>query len=364
MKKLFVLFAILFATSMLGVVAQPKIRFDKQQHDFGNINEFDGKVTHTFRFVNAGNDSLFIKNVRTSCGCTKPIYPINTIAPGDSGCVEITFDPSNRPGEFSKPIYVYANTIPERTILRIIGVVERPAALDSARNYTYRIGDVGLKTLHLSYKTIAKGHVVEKQLDVINLGKDSLSPIAVDVPSHIMVTFDPPTLQPGEVGKMRVVYNPDAIDDWGFRRDEFDLRGTTVQNDEATVTFSTITVSATLQEDFDNYTEQQIEEAPILVVGQDKVDFKVITGTKKVRREIYVVNAGFSPLEIHKINCDNEVLKATIEKNRIRPGQSTKLIIEIDPLKVRTKTMTTELFIVSNAPTNPRQSVRVTAEFQ
>jgi hypothetical protein len=90
----------------------------------------------------------------------------------------------------------------------------------------------------------------------------------------------------------------------------------------------------------------------------------VVEGTKKVQREIYVVNAGYSPLEIHKIRTDGGVINAYVKKNKIKPGQSTVMVIELDPMRARSNTLLSDIFIVSNDPSNPSQAIRITAELR
>ena len=106
-----------------------------------------------------------------------------------------------------------------------------------------------------------------------------------------------------------------------------------------------------------------LKEVKIALLEAD-VNFKVVKGTQKVQREVYVVNAGFSPLVIHKVRCDNSAIQAHIKKTKLKPGQSTKLIIEADPMRAKSNTLISDLYIVSNDPGKPSQAIRVTAEFQ
>ena len=52
MKKLFLLSCMLISISMMA--QQPVITFEKTTHDFGKINEADGRVTTVFEFTNEG----------------------------------------------------------------------------------------------------------------------------------------------------------------------------------------------------------------------------------------------------------------------------------------------------------------------
>ena len=65
MKKLFLLSCMLVSISMMA--QQPVITFEKTTHDFGKINEADGRVTTVFEFTNEGMVPLVLTNVRASC---------------------------------------------------------------------------------------------------------------------------------------------------------------------------------------------------------------------------------------------------------------------------------------------------------
>jgi hypothetical protein len=78
-------------------------------HNFGEIVEKTGKVTHTFEIVNKGDGPLVITRVIASCGCTTPEWTKEPVAPKGKAKVNITYDPAGRPGPFTKSISVYSN---------------------------------------------------------------------------------------------------------------------------------------------------------------------------------------------------------------------------------------------------------------
>lgn len=127
MKRL--LSIVILAATTIIAWADPTISFVEKSHDFGNINEADGPVTYTFRFTNDGDKPLVIISAKSECGCTKPKYPMQPIAPGSDSAVSVTFDPVGYAGEFMKDIKVRTNDKKHRIVrLRITGVVipERP----------------------------------------------------------------------------------------------------------------------------------------------------------------------------------------------------------------------------------------------
>lgn len=126
MKRVFSLFAVTLI-SMLSFMTMaagegPVMTFETKIHDFGTIKEAEGPVTYTFEFTNTGDEPLVIVNVNASCGCTRPEYPKAPVKPGQKGKIKVTFNPTGRPGEFSKDVKIRTNGN-KRPVLKITGVV-------------------------------------------------------------------------------------------------------------------------------------------------------------------------------------------------------------------------------------------------
>lgn len=74
---------IFLAALLINIVAmaqEPVMTFDKTTHDFGKINEADGRVTTVFEFKNEGMTPLVLTNVRASCGCTTLSGHVNPLS--------------------------------------------------------------------------------------------------------------------------------------------------------------------------------------------------------------------------------------------------------------------------------------------
>ena len=111
---------------MLSVMVMSQkaiISFDTKTHDFGKVNEEDGKITYVFDFVNRGNAPLVISHVQASCGCTTPTWSKEPIESGKKGSITVTYNPDGRPGVFTKTITVYSNASDEEFVLTIHGEV-------------------------------------------------------------------------------------------------------------------------------------------------------------------------------------------------------------------------------------------------
>jgi len=101
----------------MSMVRTARVEFEKEGHNFGVVPD-TGTVTCTFTFTNVGNDMLIISQIDSECGCTVPELDIRDYLPGESGTIEVRFDPKDRPGKHHKFITVKSNDIslPERKL--------------------------------------------------------------------------------------------------------------------------------------------------------------------------------------------------------------------------------------------------------
>ena len=105
---------------------QPVITFEKTDHDFGKINEADGKVTTIFTFKNEGMEPLVLSNVRASCGCTTPKWTQKPVMPGKTGEIGVRYN-TNNVGGFTKTVTITSNAVNEaRVVVKIKGNVVQP----------------------------------------------------------------------------------------------------------------------------------------------------------------------------------------------------------------------------------------------
>ncbi|MDE6297833.1 MAG: DUF1573 domain-containing protein [Muribaculaceae bacterium] len=103
--------------------AESKITFSEKRHNFGTVKEDGGPVSYEFQFVNEGDGNLIIYEATAQCGCTKPEYPKNPVAPGKTGKIKVTYNPIGRPGPFEKVVTVKSNGKTGKTRLKIMGTV-------------------------------------------------------------------------------------------------------------------------------------------------------------------------------------------------------------------------------------------------
>lgn len=114
--------------------ATPQIEIESKRYSFGNVSMANGIVRHVFPIKNSGGVDLKISDISTSCMCTKAIFETNneksptfgmkghgtnpsfwsdTIEPGQSANLEISFDPNahgpNATGPITRTVTMFSN---------------------------------------------------------------------------------------------------------------------------------------------------------------------------------------------------------------------------------------------------------------
>ena len=166
------LFLAWFGLPVWTGASEPDVRFRAYVYDFGRLIEGE-KTVCGYRFRNAGEDTLVIENVRTSCGCTAALVSAKRVAPGEEGEIHVTFDSTGRLGETHKTMTVFSND-PDtpKTELTLSGIVwsevvviprrigfgnvERSALTSGATP-----GGKGGKEVHVKFPTDPKLRVTE-----------------------------------------------------------------------------------------------------------------------------------------------------------------------------------------------------------
>ena len=79
--------------------------FQLTNHDFGTVARA-AKTEHRFYFDNPYNQTIHVRSVRTSCGCTTPSVETETVAPGARGSILAKFNTGTHTGARSATLTV------------------------------------------------------------------------------------------------------------------------------------------------------------------------------------------------------------------------------------------------------------------
>ena len=105
--------------------AMPKIKFEKDLYDFGEISQGE-KVSFSYSFTNTGDADLVITSAQGSCGCTVPTWPKEPIKAGATAQIDVVFDSNGKSGKQHKRVTIVANTTPATNVVALTGSVIAP----------------------------------------------------------------------------------------------------------------------------------------------------------------------------------------------------------------------------------------------
>ncbi len=350
MKKL-LSFICMTLISFATFAQKANIKFETETHDFCEIQEKDGSVTYVFNYQNTGDAPLVITQVKASCGCTTPEWTQTPVRAGESGSIKVTFNPANRPGSFNKTISVQSNASKPLTTLRISGkVLQRPKTLEET--YPVVMDSIRLMNNHIPFTKIKPTEVKTEEVKVINNSSVDVTPNFINVPAHITIVSNPTTIKAGSEAVFQATYDASKKNDWGY------------VSDRIYVTFSdkkeyhnTLTLSATIEEDFSNVDEK---DAPVFEVNEKSHDFGDISQSNKVETDFVVTNTGKDNLIIRKVKASCGCTAVTPQKTILAKGESTNIHVTFDP-RGKSGRQSKTITVITNDPKNSNVLLRISA---
>jgi len=317
MKRMLILTGIvlILAYSLKAQQKEPELVFDKTTHDFGQIKEDGGKVTHKFTFTNTGAKPLVINEVKAACGCTSPSWSQQPISSGKKGYVGATFDPLRRPGSFNKSILLRTNASDETVILRIKGKV-LPKKKTLADKYPRQMGDLRLKSHHMAFVEVKHTETKRDSLAIANASDQKMTLSFSGVPEHIDLHTKSKVLKSGEESYIYGTYDATHINDWGFKMDRVRIK---VNGNN--VAHNTLVISAKISEDFSDLSQQERKSAPNVEFEETTFNFGTAKQNKEIEHVFRFKNTGKRELKIRKIRATCGCTTVNPDKEIIGPGE-------------------------------------------
>lgn len=355
MKHLFAIAATMLMT-LTAMGQTPVITFDKTTHDFGKINEADGRVTTVFTFKNEGIAPLVLSNVRASCGCTTPKWTREPIEPGQTGEITVTYNPSGRPGRFQKTVTVTSNATEPSTRLYIKGEVI-PKPVKPVDEYPVKMGELSLKRKSANFGTLTQGS--SKQIE-IEYANQTSQPVTVAIlmsenDSYIKNNVTLQTVEPNQTGKLQ----------FSLQTTECPLLGpvsTTAYvmvNGKRDISSTyEISLSANIKEDFSQLTVEQRQQAPIAEIEKE-INLGTIAKGKKTASKITIANVGINPLYVRRVIVNDEKIKYVAPK-AVKGGKKADLKLEVEvAANANPAQYSRVLTLITNDPNKPVTNVKI-----
>ena len=338
----------------LAASAGAEVRWLSTTHNFGAFHEDDGTVQCTFRYINTGDAPLHITAARTSCGCTLPRYTRDDVMPGDTAEVAVSYDPTGRPGRFSKNVYIETNTEPARSTLTISGVVIG-APTTVAQRYPADMGPVmRFSRGAIMAGDVARGRMKTVFLEMYNAGLDTLRPAIVYTPPFIDASWLPADVAPGEQASLVCHVRTERCDQWGLVADSIVI-APSAKSAERYALPATVVIS----EDFSRLTDADRAKAPVIEAETERIDLGTLNRDGGPQHNaVRLRNIGANPLEIRRVYCADDGVKVSVDRSKIKKGKTATISISVDPARFPGSIVNTKIIVISNDPTRPSLPIR------
>ncbi len=366
MKKLLV-----FALSLccVGVMAQDAvITFTETSHDFGRIPEEGGKVTHVFEFKNEGMSPLTLTNVRASCGCTTPNWTKSPVGPGETGVINVTYNPNGRPGKFSKTITVTSNAKEPTLKLYISGEVI-PKSAKPADKYKVKMGNLNVSQKDLNFNEMRKTDKDgETKTQHIQYANNTDKPVKVTLlineedQGFVIPEVSLSEIAPNQEDTISITLLSEKSRVWGPISTSAYVVIDGVR-DEA----NKINIKANIVEDFSVLTDAERKNAPILELPNE-INLGSVQAGATVKTNVKIKNAGNSSLLIRRVVNNDKKLRVT-SKSTLKAGKSGSIAVTLDAVTADGKPLekgdySRQITLITNDPQNNTKKINIVWKVQ
>lgn len=348
MKQVVIFFCVWVAD--VSGQTQTKISFQKDLHDFGIISESGGNVSHTFVFRNITEQTVEIKDVETSCGCTVTEWTNEPVKPGKEGQIEVLFNPSGRPGFFRKSIQVTFLPGSVIAILQVSGQVMEKSK-PPKEIFDHRDGQLMTRSSGFNLgKVYINQESVTQNFNLYNNGSTILKINGADFAEHLTVKF-PKEIKPGDTGVLSIKYNPSKKTVFGLLTEQLELFTSDAENP-----VKYFSVIATIEEFFPVISPELLDRAPRMDLSVSEIKFQTLKQEIIFEKEISFRNTGKATLKIRSIVPNCTCISAFTDSDEVLPGNSGKIRIRFNPAG-RPGRQIKSLMIYSNDPQHPMQRI-------
>ena len=354
--KVKTLLTTILALTFCAVQAQDELNsamvFETYEWDFGEINEADGVVQHTFRFMNVSNNPIQIDNVATSCGCTTVLYSTQPIAGGEYGELTVAFDPSRTDGRVLREVEIF--TKDRRNYASLMSSADvTPIPMGLEQIYPHLLaGTIKTNAKNCTFGYITQGESVTRIVRVANVG-DKASKLSVVTTGNRngMSVECPESIGPQEVVSIHITYKiPTGKKYFGMARDTIWVVADGAKS-QVPIAVSAIRV--------EKFSKDENKPKPVLRIEPAYVDFGEKAPGKIYKKSIVIGNTGNADLIFRNVE-PMEGTAISIETGQvIKPGKELKVTVAITNSREPHTSTLGSINLTTNDPTRPFRELRL-----
>ena len=172
----------------------------------------------------------------------------------------------------------------------------------------------------------------------------------------------PDTVPPARVTALTVHYASRYAPLWGLNVDTLTMECRPLSPTSTAVKGATdIQVMAQVMENFDNLTDKQRADAPVIAVDCDeRLDFGTMKAGEVVTRTFTITNKGKERLAIRRLWVpQGEGITLSADRQEVKRGKKATITVTVDTSSQQEHMLNVPLTLMSNDPDNPRVTIRL-----
>jgi len=314
---------LLFATGVFFYTSSlfsQTINFESQIIQFGKMNETDKPQTKELVFTNTGTEELIISQISVDFKGIDFKLGSEKIKPGKSSKIEVTLNPKHCKGRLNKTLTVLSNSTENKSQKIAITAEVNVEKNSIVNNYNFSISDI-IRTDKLSFalRNVKNTEVLTDTIKLLNCVNEKLTVGLERMPSYISIVGGPVSLEPYGKGELVIKVDFPASNKWGRIRERMYWSFNGEKDKRA------VSLTANVEEDFSNYTDEQLKNAPSIVFEKKEFKFDTLQQGESVSNVFKFKNEGKSDLIIRNTKTSCGCTASKSGKDIIKPGEESTI---------------------------------------
>ena len=192
-------------------VANPRLSLDSAAFRFDTrhivaepMTEDDAPSTYIFKFENAGDRTLNIDRLVSTCSCASASIDKKEVKPGERAEITVRYNPKGHPGRFERRIFVYASGVNDpAAVLKLTVNVENGKDLSGV--WPVQMGPIRLRRSSVEF---VRGRKAVEKLRFINLSGKPLKLQCEETFLPECLGFAADMVEDGQEGEIVISYDP------------------------------------------------------------------------------------------------------------------------------------------------------------
>lgn len=327
--------------------------------DIGQISEDSLIITHSFFIKNEDELLLQIDTVYEDCNCSIISWPRSPLSPGAEALLKVAYEIRNRLGSFEKVFKVIGNTGAYEQQFILKGEVV-PGRAQAKKQYPVRKGRLQMLSDVLHFEEVTSTYLRPRSFFIYNASEDTLYFDTDTLPLHLEISFLPPRLEPGAVGRWSITYAPDRRTTLGYLLDEIAVEVSGAGQTTQLKCFVAATQNKAL-DDIKGTSAVLVGDSgeAVLSFQQEVYDFGLVRPEEALLAIFAFRNTGAARLEIKQVDVSADYIYLQDGKRSYEPKEEGEFMLLVDARALKRGKYNERIEVYTNDPNSPVQTLRI-----